>query len=217
LIHPHTELRFINHKIGFGVFATQFIPRGTLTWVCDELDQFVDAARVAALPPFYRKLLDTYTFRDRLGRHVLCWDLARFMNHSCAPCCLGPDSTFEVAVRDIQPGEELTDDYASLHLQAHERFRCHCGVAGCRRWVSADDVPRCEAVWERLIEDAMRLPTKVPQPLAPILLDAVRRHRIGPIELEVLLPLVDHLHKRHSSAPAVALADGVRLGEAVRD
>ena len=84
MIHPHTELRFINREIGFGVFATQFIPRGTLTWVCDELDQFVDPARVAALPPNYRKLLDTYTFRDRLGRHVLCWDLARFVNHSCA-------------------------------------------------------------------------------------------------------------------------------------
>jgi hypothetical protein len=217
LIHPHTELRFINHEIGFGVFATQFIPRGTLTWVCDELDQFVDPARVAALPPFYRKLLDTYTFRDRLGRHVLCWDLARFMNHSCAPCCLGPDSSFEVAVRDIRPGEELTDDYASLHLQAHESFRCHCGVAGCRQWVSADDVPRREPVWERLIEEAMRLPTQVPQPLAPILLDAVKRRRIGAPELAALQPLVDQLHHRPGSLPALAIADSVRLSETMRD
>jgi len=217
LIHPHTELRFINHEIGFGVFATQFIPRGTLTWVCDELDQFVDPARVAVLPPFYRKLLDTYTFRDRLGRHVLCWDLARFMNHSCAPCCLGPDSTFEVAVRDIRPGDELTDDYASLHLQAHESFRCHCGAAGCRQWVSADDVPRCEPEWERLIEVAMRLPTRVPQPLASILLDAVKHQRVGPIELEMLQPLVDQLYHRQSSLPALAIADGIPLSEAIRD
>lgn len=33
MIHPDTELRFINPEIGYGVFATQFIPRGTITWV----------------------------------------------------------------------------------------------------------------------------------------------------------------------------------------
>jgi hypothetical protein len=217
LLHPHTELRFINHQIGFGVFATQFIPRGTLTWVCDELDQFVDPARVAALPASYRKLLDTYTFRDRLGRHVLCWDLARFMNHSCAPCCLGPDSSFEVAVRDIRAGEELTDDYASLHLQAHESFRCHCGIAQCRRWVSADDVSKCEPEWEHQIEEAMRLPPKVPQPLAPMLLNAVKRHRIGPMELQLLQPLVDQLVHRQGPWPARALTEGVGLTDAMRD
>ena len=39
MIHPHTELRFINDEIGHGVVATQFIPAGTITWVLDELDR----------------------------------------------------------------------------------------------------------------------------------------------------------------------------------
>ena len=113
MIHPHTELRFINPELGFGVFATNLIPRGTLTWVRDDLDQVIEPERLAGLPPVYRDLLDKYTFRDEIGRHILCWDLGRFMNHSCAPSCLGPNSLYEVAVRDILPGEELTDDYAA--------------------------------------------------------------------------------------------------------
>lgn len=39
MIHPDTELRFVTPDIGNGVFATRFIPKGTLTWVRDRLDQ----------------------------------------------------------------------------------------------------------------------------------------------------------------------------------
>src|SRR5262245_12741127 len=114
MIHPHTELRFINPELGFGVFATQFIPRGTVTWVRDHLDQVIPAERLATLPPPYRALLDRYTFRGAAGQHILCWDIGRFMNHSCEPSCLGPSADFEIAVRDVYPGEELTGDYGAL-------------------------------------------------------------------------------------------------------
>lgn len=38
MIHPDTELRFINEKIGYGVVALKLIPRGTITWALDKLD-----------------------------------------------------------------------------------------------------------------------------------------------------------------------------------
>jgi hypothetical protein len=193
LLHPSTELRFINREIGFGVFATQLIPRGTLTWVCDQLDQVVGPERVTALPPRYRRLLDTYTFRDDAGQHLLCWDLARFMNHSCSPCCLGPDSSFEVAVRDIHPGEELTDDYASLHLQDHESFACRCGLAECRGWVGPEDADRHAPEWERQVIESLQLATDVPQALAPILLESVEQRRISAGVLPLLRPLLEQL------------------------
>jgi hypothetical protein len=169
MIHPHTELRYINRELGFGVFATHRIPKGTLTWVRDDLDQAVDPGRVVALPPAYRALLDKYTFRDTSGRHILCWDLGRFLNHSCAPTCLGPEADFEVAVRDIRPGEELTDDYGTLHLQAHESFTCRCGAAGCRGRVAPGDAVALAAAWEALWRPALALLRHVPQPLGPVL------------------------------------------------
>lgn len=169
MIHPHTELRFINQELGYGVFATQLIPLGTITWVRDSLDQVIAPDRLHWLPPPYRELLDKYTFRDEEGRHILCWDLGRFMNHSCAPSCLGPSGDFEIAVRDIQPGEELTDDYASLFLQSHESFACHCRSVGCRRHISPADASKQTAVWEALLQPAMKFLSTVEQPLGPLL------------------------------------------------
>jgi SET domain-containing protein len=169
MIHPHTELRFINAELGFGVFATRFIPCGTLTWVRDKLDRVIPAGRLTRLPPAYRELLDKYTFRDAWGRHILCWDLGRFMNHNCDPTCLGPDTDFEVAVRDIYPGEELTDDYGSLHLQAHESFPCCCGSINCRRRVGPEDAVAQATAWEARWRPALALLSEVAQPLGELM------------------------------------------------
>ncbi|MHC5084588.1 MAG: SET domain-containing protein, partial [Planctomycetota bacterium] len=33
MIHPDTELRKVNETIGYGVFATRHIPKGTILYV----------------------------------------------------------------------------------------------------------------------------------------------------------------------------------------
>src|SRR3954466_9535827 len=108
MIHPHTELQYIDPRIGYGVVATRFIPRGTITWVSDGLDQVFPAGQKPALPKILEEQLDTYSFRDSDGNYILCWDHARFVNHSCQANCLSADFDCEIAVRDILPGEELT-------------------------------------------------------------------------------------------------------------
>jgi hypothetical protein len=130
------------------------------------------------LPPAYRALLDRYTFRDGSGRHILCWDLGRFLNHSCDPSCLGPAADLEVAVRDIYPGEELTDDYGTLHLQARESFTCRCGSVDCRGRVGPEDAAARAAVWEARWRPALALLREVAQPLGG-LLEAGLRRRLG--------------------------------------
>jgi hypothetical protein len=45
------------------------------------------------------------------GTYVLCSDNAKFMNHSDEPNVDSGGVTEDVALRDIQPGEELTCDY----------------------------------------------------------------------------------------------------------
>jgi hypothetical protein len=82
MMHPHTELRFIDESIGYGVFATQFIPKGTITWVLDELDQRFDEAHIMSLDLLLRDRLLKYCFRDEHGQYILCWDIARYVNHS---------------------------------------------------------------------------------------------------------------------------------------
>lgn len=38
MIHPRTELKFINDHVGYGVFATDNIPEGTIFYVKDSLE-----------------------------------------------------------------------------------------------------------------------------------------------------------------------------------
>ena len=83
-------------------------------------------------------------YTDRHGNTILCWDHARFMNHSCEPNCEaetveGTTGTrvYINALRDIAEGEELTYNYGLTLDERHTKklksqFACHCGSATCR-------------------------------------------------------------------------------------
>ncbi len=169
MIHPDTELRHVNDVIGYGVFATAFIPAGTITWVQDDLDQTFTASEAEKLPACYLPILDKYCFTNAAGRLVLCWDHARFMNHSCEATCLSAGYDFEIAVRDLHPGEELTDDYGTLNL--NEDFACACASPHCRKIIHPDDIERYAADWDGMVEPLLRQLRGVPQPLWPFLKD----------------------------------------------
>lgn len=169
MVHPDTELRFISAAIGWGVFATKPLARGTITWALDALDQRFTPAQIAALPSYARAVLDKYSYVDAAGRHILCWDHARFFNHSCAANCLSVGYDFELAVRDIAAGEELTDDYGTLNPL--EPFPCLCSARDCRGHVLPDDMLRLGETWNSLAREAFFLIRKVPQPLWEVLPD----------------------------------------------
>src|SRR5688500_15049812 len=117
MIHPDTELQFINDKIGYGVVATKLIPKGTITWALDKLDRIFTPTQVASLDQLYQQVLDKYTYRSAEGNHILCWDNARFVNHSSKSNCLTTAYEFEIAIRDIAAGEGLTDYYGYRNLE----------------------------------------------------------------------------------------------------
>ena len=163
MIYPHSELRFVSPEIGFGVVATRFIPKGTVTWVFDGLDQIVSPPRAAELPLRLKRHLDIYAYRNGRGEHILCWDHARFVNHSCQPTCMAPGFDLEIAVRDIEPGEQITDDYGSLNLEAP--FACACGYTLCRGTVGPGDFERYSSQWDELVAAAFPSIGGVEQPL----------------------------------------------------
>ena len=138
MIHPSTEVRLVNEHIGYGVFARERIPKGTITWVRCALDRVFTPAEVEALGPSYWPIIDRYAYRDGRDRYILNWDHAKFMNHSCEPTVLCPGFDFDVALRDLEPGDELTYDYAVLNLD--EVLECTCGRPSCR---GTSSPPRC--------------------------------------------------------------------------
>ncbi|MEI7704419.1 MAG: SET domain-containing protein [Deltaproteobacteria bacterium] len=101
---------------GWGVFARQRIPAGTRTWeFVPGVDQLLDPAAVDSAREDLRNLLIHYTYlHPFLKRRVLCGDIAKFMNHSDAPNIQSTHEAnggFDLALRDIEVGEELTVDY----------------------------------------------------------------------------------------------------------
>tara|TARA_B110000503_G_scaffold14514_1_gene19867 strand:- start:6284 stop:6889 length:606 start_codon:yes stop_codon:yes gene_type:complete len=148
MIHPKTELKLISNEIGYGVVATDFIPAGTITWALDKLDREFSPMNFQLMEPVYQTILDTYTFRNNKGNFVLCWDNGRYVNHSFNSNCLTTAYDFEIAIRDIQPGEQLTDDYGYLNIPYPFR-----GVdeGTKRKVVYPDDLVKYYKVWDKKI------------------------------------------------------------------
>jgi len=100
---------------GIGLFADQFIPKGTTTWRYEQnLDISITKEEIEALPELSKQFVLYYSYFDKkMEYYVLPTDHLRFINHTSNKEKLNIDSTpdEDVASRDIQAGEELLCDY----------------------------------------------------------------------------------------------------------
>lgn len=189
-MHPDTELRFINEEMGYGVVAKKFIPKGTITWVQDELDQAFSPMQVEKMHPGTQRHIDKYSFRNQEGEFVLCWDLAKYVNHSFRSNCLSSAYNFEVAVRDIEIGEQLTDDYGYLNIT--EPFKAQ-NEGTERDTVYPDDLLKFHPEWDAQLAEAFKFFDDVHQPLLEyvnkVTLVTIREHLKNDQPLESILNL----------------------------
>ncbi len=167
MIHPDTELRFISPEKGYGVVATKLIPKGTITWIFDPLDQVFTPDQIENMHPLFKEKLMTYSYRDSGGNYILCWDHSRFVNHSFHSNCISTTYNFELAVRDIQPGEELTDDYGYLNVT--EPFACLPEPGTNRTMVLPDDALHFYKEWDEQLKEAFKCFNKVAQPFSDLI------------------------------------------------
>ena len=102
---------------GLGLFAVQFVPRGTPVWKFQPgFDHDFSPAQFAALPPLARQHTRWFCFVSQLDGHIiLSGDHACFINHSLAPNTGAAKAVglpvVTVALRDIAAGEEITCNY----------------------------------------------------------------------------------------------------------
>jgi len=122
---------------GRGVYAAQFIPRGTRV-----IEYTGERVSWEAAPDNDD---DPHTFNfglesgDVINPEVGGND-ARWINHSCDPNCEAveeDDRIFIYALRNIQLGDELLYDYhmeldEPITESAKKKFACHCGSSNCR-------------------------------------------------------------------------------------
>ncbi|HCC22593.1 TPA: SET domain-containing protein-lysine N-methyltransferase [Candidatus Falkowbacteria bacterium] len=103
---------------GIGLFADQLITKGTPVWkFARGFDLQVGKLEIEKLAAPAQEQFKKYSYLNpATAKYILCFDDARFFNHSETPNCDDVVSSAEsegltVANKDIQPGEELTCNY----------------------------------------------------------------------------------------------------------
>lgn len=128
---------------GYGLVATRTIgPDETILSLEGQSHELVRRDRIEAVadPGVRRRLLRgawplTRDLWAAWPRDPMGW---RPLNHSCEPTAW--ISGLEVRSRTaLDPGDEITVDYATLYDEILPDFRCSCGATGCRGVVRGSD------------------------------------------------------------------------------
>ena len=129
------DLRVGRSRIdGFGVFAAEPIAartkigeiRGESISVSEARRRARERQRIMIVEVSAKKAIDASGSSDAM----------RFTNHSCAPNARLAirDGRIEFyALRNIDPGDEITVDYGETHHEG--TLRCRCGAPGCEHWL----------------------------------------------------------------------------------
>lgn len=103
---------------GIGLFAVEFIPKDTIVWEFDKnVDESFTKEEVENLPEPKRTEIESLYFAyvsKQTGLYINCGDDAKYTNHSSLPNIGTKQGEFEeicYALRDIQKGEEITQNY----------------------------------------------------------------------------------------------------------
>ena len=116
---------------GRGCFAAAFFPKGRkiAEYAGERISRREAERRMKRRRKHRVCYLDARTYLDGArggnGTH--------YINHSCRPNCymrLTRGHLLFMALRDINPGEEITCDYVSTHHP--DDYPCRCKAAGCR-------------------------------------------------------------------------------------
>lgn len=109
---------------GVGLFADEPIASGTVVWeFAPGFDLLVAPHALRALSEPAREQFRRYSYLDsKLGMYVLCFDDARFMNHSESPnlddrSVVRDGMGVTIAIGDIPAGAELTCDYSAFDAE----------------------------------------------------------------------------------------------------
>ena len=137
-----TDCLLIPHDVrrsGFGehgVYATESISAGTHTVV---FGGFVTQGPKFRQLPEYRQRHSLQIGEDLVLACGQTLNEADFINHSCEPNLGFVSEIILAAIRLIEPGEELTFDYATCDSLPYDEFECECAAPTCRLKVTGED------------------------------------------------------------------------------
>ena len=131
---------------GMGVFASEFVPKGTLVWKLSD-PKIYTKEEWDKLPEDIKKVC----YPDAEDNFIYSEGKGESWNHSCdANTWWTADSELS-AKRDIKKNEEITYDYASTDIDAKIKgmgeeypWECKCGIPNCRKKLHWNDILKPE-------------------------------------------------------------------------
>lgn len=132
-------------KLGIGTFVVKPIKKGELVIV--QGGQMISSAEFDSdkfKPIWYHAFQverEVYICPFNLDRDT--FDGVFNVNHSCNPTCGFKGQVTMVSLRDLEPGEEITFDYAMTDVESEgegwEDMECLCGSKDCRKKITGND------------------------------------------------------------------------------
>jgi SET domain-containing protein len=121
---------------GLGVFANEFIPKGTKVWKLTTAKKY-SREEYEKLHPEIKK--EAYPEGDHFVQAI---GEGESWNHSCDANTWWTADDELSALRDIQQDEEITYDYATTDIDPDIRYswKCHCGGKNCRKILHWNDI-----------------------------------------------------------------------------
>lgn len=135
----HPLLRLQNSRIeGWGLFARQPIEPQTcvIEYIGDKITKQESLERCESDNRYIFSLNDKFDLDGSVPEN-----LARFINHSCAPNCEAEqleDRIYIMSIRRILPDEEITFNYG-YDLESYRDYPCHCGASQCAGYIIAEE------------------------------------------------------------------------------
>jgi hypothetical protein len=173
MIHPNTVLKFVSETIGYGVYATQDIPEGSIVYVKDSLELIITPTDYFLHTPEMKTVVDKYSYIDEKGNRIISWDFAKYVNHCCNCNTISTGYGFEIAIRDIKTGEQITDEYGIFNLD--QEMTLVCGEQNCRKIIKPVDFDIYYQDWDARIKKSISKLFEVEQPLMPFVEEQTRK------------------------------------------
>ncbi|MBI1880573.1 MAG: SET domain-containing protein [Chloroflexi bacterium] len=127
MYHPSVKLTETSEIEGKGLVVESFIARGEVVWWPNPDEKPIPLAEIKAWPEEKQQEFERYGFQCGEAEFILAQGIDRYMNHSCDPNTWWDGEYRLVARRDIQPGEEITYDYATADILLEFQMPCNCG------------------------------------------------------------------------------------------
>ncbi len=109
---------------GLGLFADEFISKGKEIWrFTPGFDQKFTKKQILTFPELLQIYIYKYSWKsDKSKSYCLSSDNGKYFNHSDDPNVLSEyrdneEEVVTVAIKDIEPGEEILDNYSSFESE----------------------------------------------------------------------------------------------------